>query len=103
MYCFALLSEFCRIIRSSSGVKRRLERFVVSLLGERHLQNIIDKTQIKTRAPNKMADTTIAVVLSTAIRYCRLPSRTRCWPNAFKNTTERFLIIYEFCMSLSSY
>ena len=83
LYCFALLSEFCRIIRSSSGVKRRFERPVVSLLGERHLQNIRDKIQIRTRAANKMADTTIAVVLSTAIRlYCCLSSPNKCRPNA---------------------
>ena len=67
LYCLALRSEFCRIMRSSSGVKRRSGRNVVSLLGERQMQNTSDKIQTKTRAAKRTADTTIAVVLSTAI------------------------------------
>lgn len=99
LYCIALLSEFWRIIRSSSAVKRRWDGLVVSLLDERHLQNISDKIQTKTRAANKTADTTIAVVLSTAILKL-LEVSYRSASQGHWNTRERFLIIYEFCMSL---
>lgn len=61
------------------------------------MQNANDKIQIKRRAPNKMADTTIAVVLSTAIL---LLSKYRSMPDAALNTSESRFVIYAFCMSL---
>jgi len=104
LYLWALRSEFCRIMRSSSGVKRRSGRNIASLLGERHTRNTSDKIQIKTRAAKRTADTTIAVVLSTAILLLLslLPPDTA--KRMHQNTSEytaSLCIFYEFMISLN--
>lgn len=104
LYCLALRSEFCRIIRSSSGVKRRSGRPVASLLGERHIQNISDKIQIKTRAAKRTADTTIAVVLSTAILlllFFFFQTPAKCMHQNTNEKATSLCILYEFAISLN--
>ena len=104
LYCLALRSEFCRIMRSSSGVKRRSGRPIKSLFGERHIQNTSDKIQIKTRAAKRMADTTIAVVLSTAIflllSLLALDTSQNMHQNSSEKNAASSCILYEFTSSL---